>query len=62
MIAIPSPLQSVQGAEYGEERCIFALQAFTLVHLGIDNTNVFNGLSRLLAGSGGYSSLSCERW
>ena len=43
--SISGPLQTVQSAEY--RGVILALQAFSDVHVGIDNLNVLRGVPRL---------------
>ena len=45
--SISGPLQTVQSAEYWG--VIFALQASSAIHVGIDNLTVLNELARLLA-------------
>ena len=44
---IPGPIQSVQRAEYWG--VILALQAYSGIHIGIDNLNVLRGVAALLA-------------
>ena len=44
---IPGPVQSVQRAEYWG--VILALQAYSGIHIGIDNLNVLRGVAALLA-------------
>ena len=44
---IPGPIQSVQRAEYWG--VILALQAYSGVHIGIDNLNVLRGVAALLS-------------
>ena len=44
---IPGPIQSVQRAEY--LGVILALQAYSGIHIGIDNMNVFRGVAALLS-------------
>ena len=44
---IPSPIQSVQRAEYWG--VILALQAYSGIHIGIDNLNVLRGVAALLS-------------
>ena len=44
---IPGPIQSVQRAEYWG--VILALQAFSGIHIGIDNMNVLRGVAALLS-------------
>ena len=44
---IPGPIQSVQRAEYWG--VILALQAYSGIHIGIDNLNVLRGVASLLS-------------
>ena len=44
---IPGPIQSVQRAEYWG--VILALQAYSGIHIGIDNMNVLRGVAALLS-------------
>ena len=44
---VPGPIQSVQRAEYWG--VILALQAYSGIHIGIDNMNVFRGVATLLS-------------
>ena len=44
---IPGPIQSVQRAEYWG--VILALQAYSGIHIGIDNLNVLRGVAALLS-------------
>ena len=54
---IPGPIQSVQRAEYWG--VILALQAYSGVHIGIDNLNVLRGVAALLSHNVPRSPPSC---
>ena len=51
--SVPRPLQTVQRAELWG--VILALQSSDVVHLGVDNLNVFRHIGSLLEGRGGFS-------
>ena len=58
---ILGPVQSVQRAEYWG--VVLALQAYSGIHIGIDNLNVLRGVVKLLSQEGNwYPASPGKRW